>query len=351
MYFFLNKSVSKLLLMFVLSTLLFSAAANSAGVPSQGFIAVANRDAGSVSIIDVARDYVIETITLPLAENSNEPMYVVYTPHNDLLLIGDRGNNRVLAYSAHNYDYIGEAAVGAGVFHMWADPIGQQLWVVGDIDNTISVISPKNLSLTNTIAIPADLVNLGGKPHDVVISPQGESAFVTVVGLAADFDVVIKYDTHSFTELARTQVGKDAHVAVSYQDDLLYVPTQNSNTLTVVMRADLSLVKNIPVDGAHGAGMPLYGSKFLTTNIADGGLNGLVIVDRDSLQVTAMYDLPLATPHNIATSFDGSKIYVTHSGADSTAVSVLITRPKSNKVYLKKIVTTGTNPFGIAFIP
>ena len=59
------------------------------------------------------------------------------------------------------------APAGRGVFHMWADYRGRQLWVNNDIDKTTTVIDPSTLEVLATVPTPADLVAMGGKPHDV----------------------------------------------------------------------------------------------------------------------------------------------------------------------------------------
>lgn len=59
--------------------------------------------------------------------------------------------------------------MGEGGFHRWAVPWGDQLWVNSDGDPTVSVVDLDTLTLEATIDIPADLVEEGGFPHDVVV--------------------------------------------------------------------------------------------------------------------------------------------------------------------------------------
>jgi len=85
---------------------------------------------------------------------------------------------------------------------MWADRRGKQLWVNNDIDNTSTVIHLNNLSVLATVPTPADLVALGGKPHDVIIDTNGKYAYVSVVGVPGDVDYVVKYSTTVGTDEA-----------------------------------------------------------------------------------------------------------------------------------------------------
>lgn len=316
----------------------------------KGEIVVANRGSGTISVIDVATDQVLHTIALP-GTNAPVPMYVVYVKEHKRVFVGDRGNDQVVVFDAKNYGVVGTIPTGQGVFHMWADPNGKQLWVNNDVDNTATVIEPRTLSVLATVAMPSDIIADGGKPHDVILDPKGRAAFVTFVGVAGDHDFVVKYDTQSFQETARATVGKDPHLSLTKHNDLLYVPSQDASTVSVFERDDLTLVTEITVDNAHGAGMRDDGNIFYTTNIAGGGTGGLVTIDTGTNSVLGTTDTVIATPHNIALTKKGEKIYVTHSGGTATQVSIY-TASKQQPVPVRVgAVTVGTNPFGLAYVP
>jgi YVTN family beta-propeller protein len=240
---------------------------------------------------------------------------------------------------------------GDGIFHMWADPGDNQLWVNNDIDNTATVIDPVTLEVIATVPIPQDLVDLGGKPHDVILDPRGSFAFVTIVGIPGSIDYVVKFSTESFQEVARAAVGKDPHVSLTRRNKLLYVPTQNGNAVYVLKRRDLSVETIIDVPGAHGAGMPRNGRTFYTTNLPGGGVAGLFAIDTKTNTVIGnAVDTPFPVPHNIALTLNGRKLYVTHSGATADKVSIYKIDRKTRLPVFKTDITVGTNPFGLAFV-
>lgn len=317
----------------------------------QGKIVVANRASGTLSVIDVRTDSVTATINLPAGNNPAQPMYVVHSAKADRVFVGDRGNNRIIVLDDDDFSIEATVPAGNGVFHMWADPHDEQLWVNNDIDNTVTVIDPETLQTLATVPMPADLVALGGKPHDVILDPSGRSAYVTMLGLAGSNDYVVKFSTDSFTETARAMVGKDPHVSLTRRNKLLYVPCQNSNAVFILKRKDLSLVKILDVPGAHGAGMPRNGKTFYTTNISGGGVNGLYAINtRRNKLLDQAVDTPFPTPHNIALTLRGHKLYVTHSGASADQVSVYRINRKTRLPVFKTTVTVGLNPFGLAFV-
>ncbi len=315
----------------------------------QGKILVANRASGTLSVIDVATDQVIDTLSLP--GDTPEPMYVVFVHQANRVFVGDRANNQVVVYNAKSLEVQGVVPTGAGVFHMWADAKGTRLWVNNDIDNTATVIDPHTLAVITTVPMPADLIAMGGKPHDVVLENKGDAAYATLLGFAGDNDYVVKFDTETYQEVARAAVGKDPHVSLTRRNNLLYVPAQNSNIVTLLDRDTLAHVADLSVPGAHGAGMRLDGRVFYTTNLTGGGTGGLVAIDTASNSIFGAVDTPFPVPHNIALTKKGDKLYVTHSGGAAQTVTVYTaSKDAPVPVYLTS-VTVGLNPFGLAFIP
>ncbi len=91
---------------------------------------------------------------------------------------------------------------GAGVFHMWADKAGKQLWVVNDIDKTVTVIDPRILEVIATVPMPSDLYEAGSKSHDVIVHPLGTSAYVTFLDTPDPAsDAVVHFNPQTFLEI------------------------------------------------------------------------------------------------------------------------------------------------------
>jgi len=317
-----------------------------------GNVVIANRGSGTISVISAISDEIVGTYELPAGENAPEPMYVVYTPAMNRVFVGDRANDRVVVFDARDFRVEATVEAGAGIFHMWADPQSQQLWVNSDIDKTTTVIDPKNLEVLATVPTPADLVAEGGKPHDVILGPRGRFAYVSVLGLAGEYDYVVKFSTRTFQEVGRAAVGKDPHLSLARQNRLLYVPTQGSDAVFVLDRMTLELVTEIPLPGAHGAGMARNGKYFYTTNLPGGGTDGLSTIDtRTNSVVGKPTDTPYPVPHNIALTPNSHKLYVTHSGGTADKVTIYTTTANDPVPVLAGEVTVGLNPFGLAYVP
>jgi YVTN family beta-propeller protein len=313
-------------------------------------VVVANRGSGSISVIDVQTNQLIDTIPLPAAANSPEPMYVVYSKTGNHVFVGDRANNRVVVFDADDYSVVTDIATGAGVFHMWADGRTQFLWVNNDMDKTATVINIETLSVITTVEMPADLVAEGYIPHDVILDPKGRFAYVTLLGGSdPDNDYLVQFSTDTFEEVNRAKVGKDPHVSLRQNNRLIYVPAQNSSLVSVLNRDTLELVQELNIPGAHGAGMSPNGQVFYTTNLPGGGTDGLFAIDTKTNSVIGSADTPYAVPHNIVVTKNG-KLFLTHSGGTSDKVTIYTVSSSDPIPTLIGEVTVGLNPFGLAYV-
>ena len=101
----------------VISTILFALGLLTVAVPktwasSAGYVVVANRASGSISIIDVATDTAFD---IPLTGvNTPEPMYVVSSPASGRLFVGDRANNQVVVFRTRDFSVEDTVPAGNG---------------------------------------------------------------------------------------------------------------------------------------------------------------------------------------------------------------------------------------------
>lgn len=297
-------------------------------------VAVANRGGKSVSFIDAKSNAVIKTLTIEGAE----PMYLVYVPMNDKLYVGDRATKKVHIINPQTKALENSIEVGNGVFHMWADGKGKQLWVSNDVDNTVSVIDLKKNTVVHTI-------NIGMKPHDVFLSKDATKAYVSVINSDKSMpDKIFMYSTSDYTKKREVNVGKDPHLFHLANSNKLYVPCQ-SGQVYILNPDDLSVISNNPFEGAHGIFSSPDEKTIFVTNITGGQLYS-IDASNGTENGTALASLS-KVPHNITVNEAGGKMFVTHSGATAELVSVYDI--KTAKLSGITSVKTGTNPFGITY--
>ncbi|AZA55440.1 YncE family protein [Chryseobacterium sp. G0201] len=308
---------------------------NMSSEPSKQFeekIAVTNRSSGSVSFIDAVTNNVTKTLSIP----NSDPMYVVYVPKTDKVYIGDRSGKKIHVVNPKTNEIENSIAVGNGVFHMWADGQGKELWVVNDTDKTISVINLSTNSVTHTI-------DVGITPHDVFLTKDGSTAFVSVFTSDPNADKVFKYSTSTYAKTGEKTVGKEPHLY--HSNDRLYVPCQSGkvyaldgNTLNTIYEKDYA--------GAHGVFISPDHNNLFVANISGNQL--FSINSATGNQIGNPLTSPTPTPHNLVVNNGGDKMFVTHSGTSANTVSTYTVNSSGTLAYSSSI-TVGNNPFGITY--
>lgn len=326
--------------------------------PKRGHIVVANRASGNLSILNESTGNVLGTVDLPTIDGqAGEPMYVSSLNRTDEVAVGDRTNNQIVFFDRATYDVTGTVATGVGNFHMWSDLKETQLWVINDIDNTLTVIDPQTKTEIERVSLSEDLIGSNAKPHDLIVDAFGKYAYVTISQADnPDADLLLKIDAQRFEVVDSAEIGKDAHVTLTPENNLLYVLSQDSNEIHIFdRRADsLDPVGTIAQPGAHGAIASPDGQHLYTTNISGGGDNGLFVIDTTANEIVGDLDgvdIPVRVPHNVAVTNDGTQLFVTHSGGTANAISRLSLEDPTLPMWENIVNAQGLNPFGLAYVP
>jgi DNA-binding beta-propeller fold protein YncE len=257
--------------------------------PNQGHIVVANRATGNLSILHESTGQVLGTVDLPAGDTIiGDPTYVATLNRTNEVAVADRANNQIVFFDRSTYEVTDTIATGAGNFHMWVDLKETQLWVVNDIDNTLTVIDPKTKTELERVPLPESLIGPNARPHDVILDPAGQYAYVSILqDDNPDADLLLKIDTETFEVVGSAEVGKDPHVSLAPEHNLLYVLSQDSDRIDIFDRrgALLEQVGSIHQPGAHGVTASPNGQYLYTTNLPGGGDNGLFVIDTVTNQI------------------------------------------------------------------
>ncbi|WP_444931020.1 YncE family protein [Microbulbifer sp. SSSA002] len=314
--------------------------------PSGSKIAVANRSDTTITLIDVASE---EKLHIEL-EPGSEPMYAQNPYYSDEIWIGDRGHSRVLVYDALRIRRIAEIPTGNGVFHMWNHGILRQMWVVNDIDKTMTVISLDTKEVLATVAIPRDL-HRNFKPHDITVTAT--SAIVSLLGPAGEDSWLVEFSGSTFQEIDRLKVPGDPHLMYwGFGLSYLYVASQTDGKLLKVDPDTLTIEAELSIPGAHGIWANeqeeyLYVSD-ITSSSGQAALYTINISDFTIAQGSPVAAV-LPYPHNLMVTIDNDKLFVTHSntGSEFTTIYDIDKHGIPNN---GRIVATGHTPFGIMLV-
>lgn len=302
------------------------------GPQKEEIVVVANRGSGSISFIDAISDNVLTTLAIA----GSEPMYVVYVPARDRIYVGDRAQNKIHVINPATREVESAIDVGSGVFHMWADGNGNQLWVNNDVDQTTSVIDLNSNTVIETISI-------GAKPHDVFVTEDGSRAFISILDPSGP-DKVFMYSTSTFQKTGEQDVGDDPHLYHLSRKDKLYVPCQ-SGKVYALDGSDLSVLNDNDYAGAHGIYGTLNQNNIFVTNISGAQIYSINTIKDEQIGDPAASE-PI--PHNLVVNKKASKLFVTHSGGAANTVSVFDVGPQKGLTF-STTITIGTNPFGLAY--
>jgi len=300
-------------------------------------VVTANRASGNITFINAEDNTVLKTLDIL----NSEPMYAVYVATTDRLYVGDRAQDRVYVIDPATQDLEATIIVGKGVFHMWADGQGKELWVNNDVDFTTSVINLADNTVTTTI-------DLGIKPHDVFVNNAGTMAYISVFNSDEMLpDSVYAFSTSDYSKVAAQAVTKDPHLFHISSSNNLYVPCQEG-TVFVLDGSDLSERVTVSITNSHGLfGAPNQDYVYVA-DISNGELYSIKTSD-NSIQdgpVTTP-DTPDTSAHNLAVNEAGDKLFVTHSSGTSTLFSTYTL--SNGNITPETTVTVGTNPFGLAY--
>jgi len=303
------------------------------------FFLVANRGSGTVSVFNAKNTKFITEITLP--NQGAQPTYLAHSRRNNSVYVGDFANRKVVYYDANSFELQGEIEIEEGAFHMWINENVNQLWINNIISKSTSVIDLKSNTVLKNIQLPIDEIPElpeNAEQHDVVISPSGYAAYVTILD-GPDRSYVVMYNTRTLQYIKHEVVGGDAHLLPV--GTRLYVPAQNDNSVTVFNRFNLNNLGKIPFDSAHGI---ISSRKFVfTTGIAD---NKIGVIGRFNNRVISEIETEFNTPHNLAVNRRGNILFLAHSGGSATKV-VFYKVSRNGRLQKLSDFDSGLNPFGV----
>lgn len=331
-------------------------------LPSQqtsldGQIVVANRGSGNLSVLDEQTGEVIRSVDLPFSDGDNfpEPMYIQNLRSTNEIAVDDRANNRVVFFDKATFEVTAIVETGSGNFHLAADLKETQLWVVNDIDDTLTVIDPQTKTEISRVFLSETVIGANGSPHDVVLDPSGQYAYVTVfLDDNPDSDLLVKIDTTSFEILDTAEIGKGPHLTVAPEHNLLYALAEDGNSINIFDRrgTELTQVGAIEQPGAHGVISGGDGRYTYTSNLPGGGPNGLFVIDNVTNEIVGDLDgvdTPFPVPHNVALTEQDQNLFLTHSGATSNQISFYSLEDPTLPQLEGTVEVDGLNPFGLTY--
>lgn len=264
--------------------------------------------------------------------------YVAIDPAGERLLISGFGTGDVYVADAETGKKLGTLKIGDVVQGVKIDPRGGRLALAADTSgDSVKVIDLDTIKITKTIAV-------GKSPHNIVFSPDGKIAYVTVQG-ANKLAVVDMSSLKKIRDIDIPGLDGPHNLDLSNNGHWLWIrshasPTQNGDAALLDL-ASRRVVESIPVGFFHGGIDQLNDSVILTTNI---GGDTVDVIDANALGVIAQIKVG-ARPHGVRISHDGRWAYVT-----STVDNEVDVIDMQSLQLVQKIKVDGSFPFWIAVL-
>lgn len=318
------------------------------------FLVTADRRAGTITVIDSRRVNASTTISLGTGA---EPMYIASDVRNRQIWVADRSTSRLIRfiYTHNGFVRAGSVSTANGTFHTMSTQDDRTFfplaWTSCDTDRVTVVHSMVNGKRLATIPTPPFIDKLGGFPHDIAVAFR--FGVVTYIGASSGKGYVAIYNAFNFQRITVRALVQDPHVAIRGNSDL-FVAAQGGDLsqgrVYKLSVPDLNILATDRQPSPHGICISFDERVLYVTNIAENGDNAIVVYRTSDLKRIDCGNIstPFAVPHNVAQSFDMSKLFVTHSLPDIGATSVFKLDHRGCPIQSSlEIESTGLLAFGI----
>jgi YVTN family beta-propeller protein len=282
---------------------------------------VANQADGTVSVIQISDNAVIDTIDL----ETSGPTGVGVTPDGSYVYVTNRGDGTVSVIRTSDNIVLGDPIdVGKKPFGLAVNPVSALVYVTNRADGEVSVVE------TDT---EIDTITVENGPVGVDVTPDG--GFVYVANRANNSISVIQTPANTIYTTIRDDIGnKPAGVAVSSDGTYVYVTNRDDGTVSVIRTSDNTVI-GLPTEvGAMPFGLALSPNDAYAY-VANSDNNTVSVFQTSEHTEIDTIDVG-ASPFGIAVTPDSERVYVTNSGENT--VSVIRT---SDNAVIETIVVGG----------
>lgn len=222
---------------------------------------VANTDSNNVSVIDTATNAVIASPTV-----GNTPGATAVNRAGTRVYVANAGSNSVSVIDTATNSAIAMLPVGIGPNGIAVNPAGTRVYVANRGSNSVSVIDATN----NTVIAPG--LPVGLRPTGIAINRDGSRLYVS----NDDSNSVSVIDTSSNSVIATIAVGDSpTGIALSPDSARAYVANFDSNSLSVIDTTSNAVLFTLNTGGVNPIGVAVTpdGARVYVANRTSGGVS------------------------------------------------------------------------------
>ncbi len=229
---------------------------------------------------------------------------------------------------------VGTIAVGYLPGGICIIPSGAYLYVTSMSYDNVSVIRTSDFTITNTIGV-------GNNPRSICSHPNGQ--YVYAVNNFDDNVAVIQTSTN--TVVATIPVGNSPwDICTLSSGEYLYVTNANDASVSVIRTSDNTVITTISVIDPPKCISALPSDDYIYVTSSRAGVNNTSVIRTSDNTVVGNYEIG-DFPYAISSLPIGEYVYITHPGNDN----VSIVQSFDNTVVAT--VGVGDNPMGICALP
>jgi|HubBroStandDraft_6_1064221.scaffolds.fasta_scaffold01122_12 YVTN family beta-propeller protein len=290
------------------------------------FAYVANSGSNTVSVIDIATELPVSTISV-----GTSPKVVAIAPNGQQAYVTNSGGNSVSVIDTTSDTVVNTIPVQSGPEGVAFTPDGTEAYVANLGSNSVSVIDTASQTVVATVQVQE-------LPNGVAMAPTSNGTFAYVTNFGSNTVSVISVASNTVT--STIPVGTSPiWVAITPDSSLAYVENAGSNNVSVISVATNTVTATIPV------GMVPGGAAFTPDSslayVVNQGSNSVSVIATASNNVIATVT-GFNGPDLVALTTDGSSAYVTNAGANT--VSVVATATNT----ITGTIAVGSAPIGVA---
>ena len=295
---------------------------------------VPNEVDGSVSVIDINENEVIDTIEI----GDKAGHGIAVEPHGKYLYTGDMETGELHIYDTNKKEIVSELDINVEIHGIDITPDGKYLFISpfsgGEAEENLIIFN------TSENEIEKEFIDeISGSSSHVTINKEGTLAISAILGE----NLVEVIDIDSLEVIETIEVGEGPNEArISPDGKRAYVANWESNEITVIDMEELEVIDNVPAGkGTHGVAVSPDSNEIWTANRKS---NDVTIIDAESLEVKETIASGEYANH-LKFSPDGKNVMVTNAHENELAV---IDRESLTIVDKIKV---GNDPHEIDFIP
>ena len=271
--------------------------------PAGPFAYVTNFLDGSVSVIDIPTDTVVDTIP-----GFSYPVRDTVSPDASLLYVSEQGAGDVAVVDTATDAIVAHVPTGSGPYDIAFTPDGATAYVVAD-DGTITPIN----TATNVAGTP--IVVAGGSLQGAAVSPDGTRLYVADTN--ANHFLTIDTATHGVLASVSIPAGTGG-IVLSPDGSTAYLSSSNSTSGFTEINTATDVVSQLPVGSTpEGIAIEPNGAKVFA---ADQFLAGVDVLDTLSNTASTSTAGSWSQPDAVAVTADSTNVFVTNFSGDYVSV-------------------------------